>query len=450
LFYRGSGTFTDVNVTNNLASAAGDAEGGGAFLPGSVNWTGGLVSGNTATTTSGGRVEGGGIGIEDGATLTGLTVTDNTASDTGTGDAEGGGIFTEGGHQVALDSSTVSNNHATSSGGAQGGGIFNNSLLALDRSTVSNNHATANFNDAEGGGIFNHDRLTVTADTLANNSASSATQNAQGGGIWNSDNLAVTNATLFGNSVSAAGSAQGGGIFTGSFTTLINDTLASNTATGGTPLGGGIFNVLNQTVNLVNTIVFDPNGASADPDVSGPISATQNSLYGSNVAGQIAANGDLGGNKFNTNPMLGPLADNGGPTQTLALLPGSPAIGAGTSTSLLGDIPTTDQRGLPRPPGAPDIGAFQVQPPPAPTPDAERAFVVSLVTKRVGKKNVLLVVERFADNGAVKAVFRAPFQPGKFKAIKVTPVDTDGDGVADLLVVTAVRKGKTHTVVLPA
>src|SRR5262249_25024932 len=150
-------------------------------------------------------------------------------------------------------------------------------------------------------------------------------------GIWNALHLAVTNATLFGNSITApAGTAQGGGIFNNNIATatLLDDTLAANTATGSTAatsLGGGIAN--SGTLNLANTIVYDPNGPATDPDFSGPITATQNSLYGSAVAGQIAANGDLGGNQFNANPLLGPLALDGGPTQTMALLPGSPAVG---------------------------------------------------------------------------------------------------------------------------
>jgi hypothetical protein len=75
---------------------------------------------------------------------------------------------------------------------------------------------------------------------------------------------------------------------------------------------------------------------------------------------------------------------------------------------------------------------------------------VSLVVVRMGKKKVLFVVEQFTDNGAVKAVFPAPFQPDKFKAITVKAVDLDGEGVADLLIFTAVRKGKTHVAFLPA
>jgi hypothetical protein len=196
--------------------------------------------------------------------------------------------------------------------------------------------------------------------------------------------LTVTNATLFGNSVTASsGTAQGGGLFnsSGSTATLINDTLASNNSTGSTELGYDIFN--SSTLNLANTIVSDPDHAPTDPDVSGTITTSQNCLYSSTVPAQmIAAGGDLGGNQFGVNPRLGPLADNGGPTQTMALLPGSPALGAGTNASPLGSVPTTDQRGLPRPgPNGLDIGAFQSQPPPPAQPQPSvppqvMAFVV--------------------------------------------------------------------------
>jgi hypothetical protein len=451
-----TGEIVDTAFTSNTASVtdgAGNAEGGGYFNdgPSQTTFTNLTFSGNKATTAGTGTVEGGGFAyVGHQGTFTNVTVTDNTASSSGSGDVEGGGAFL--GEAVNWTGGLVSGNTAsnTGSGNAKGGGIFNDTQVALDNLTVSNNHATANSGFADGGGLFNDSTLTVTADTLANNSASSTTGSAQAGGIFNSGTLAATNATLFGNSVTAAGNALGGGLVNIGTTTLINDTLASNTATGSTAKGGGIFN--SSTLNLVNTIVFDPNGAATDPDITGPITATQNSLYGSNVAGQIAAGGNLGGNQFNINPMLASaLADNGGPTETLALLPGSPAIGAGTSISPLGTIPTTDQRGLPRQ-GATDIGAFQVQPPPAPvpTPAPERAFVVNLVVVRLGKKKVLFVVEQFADTGAIKAVFPAPFQPGRFKDVKVIPVVLDGDGVFDLLIFTAVRKRKTFTAYLPA
>jgi hypothetical protein len=371
LYFGALGTFTNVNVTGNTASSSGTGtvQGGGAFLVESVNWTGGLVSGNTATSSGSATVEGGGIicsGIAPThTTFTNLTISGNTGSNTGSGNVEGGGIFTE-------------------------------EFLALSTSTVSGNKATAN------------------------------SGTAQGGGIWNSDNLAVTNATLFGNSVTAtAGTAQGGGIWNSNTTTLINDTLASNTATGATAQGGGIFN--SSTLNLANTIDFNPSGAATDPDFSGTITATQNSLFGSDVTGQIAANANLGGNQFSTNPMLGPLASNGGPTQTLALLPGSPAIGAGVNISPLGGIPTTDQRGMPRPgPAGFDIGAFQTQPPPATGANSAR-FPLGFGP---GTGGVQAIVNLQANGQTVALANPFPRFAGE---VRRATGDFNGDGVSDIV-----------------
>jgi hypothetical protein len=151
---------------------------------------------------------------------------------------------------------------------------------------------------------------------------------------------------------------------------------------------------------------------------------------------------------------------------------------ATTTTDSFGRFRFTDQTGLPGtgqftvslvlPPGlrlaTPDPGqvlinrgdidmtvnfgiASETIVPPAPTP-AARGVVASLVA--MGRKKRLRIVERFADTGTVKAVFLSPFQPPRFKHIAVTTVDTNGDGVADCLVVTAFRHGKKHRAVLPA
>ena len=116
--------------------------------------------------------------------------------------------------------------------------------------------------------------------------------------------------------------------------------------------GGGICN-LSGTVKLLNTIVAGNTGASSSPDLYGLFISSGFNLIGNN---QGATN--LSINDFQNVPAgLGPLQDNGGPTLTCALLQGSLAIGAGTSVG----APPTDQRGIARPPGRCDIGAFQLQ-----------------------------------------------------------------------------------------
>ena len=234
--------------------------------------------------------------------------------------------------KVTLSNLTVANGNAA---GAGGGGIYNfGDTLTVSNSTISGNVAFG------GGGIYNEPSgtLTVSNSTLSGNSSSSG-----GGGIVNGGTLTVSNSTLSGNSASG-----GGGIWNnGGTLTLSNSTLSGNSSSPGD--SGSILN--NNTATLKNTIVsggsclivggtpgtFNDGGNNLDSGTSCGFSATNNSLS-------------------STDPMLGPLADNGGPTKTHALLAGSPAIDKGVAVAGI----TTDQRGVARPQGpAPDIGAFE-------------------------------------------------------------------------------------------
>ena len=200
---------------------------------------------------------------------------------------------------------------------------------------------------ADGGGIFNRGTLTITNSTLWGNSAD------DGGGIFNNrGTLTITNSTLSGNTALGG---VGGGIFNSSTGTvdITASTLSGNTALDG---GGGIFN--HGTVNIDNTIVAGNTGPSAAPDASGTFNSAGLNLIGDGSASTGFIDGvdsdQVGTSGSPIDPKLGPLQDNGGPTFTHALLPGSPAIDAGAT-----DL-TTDQRGLPRPIGLdPDIGAFE-------------------------------------------------------------------------------------------
>jgi hypothetical protein len=178
----------------------------------------------------------------------------------------------------------------------------------------------------------------------------------------------MTNNTLFGNlAIGGASSyvdvntngadAFGGGIYNSTNTdgTLlsVNNTLALNDAVGGTGLangaghGGGIYSA-NGEVTLINTILT--NGASSSNCVGVIIDG------GHNLSSDTSCNFTNTGSLNNTDPLLGPLQDNGGPTPTMALLPGSPAIDAGDTAA----APWLDQRGIARPVGsAADIGAFE-------------------------------------------------------------------------------------------
>jgi hypothetical protein len=247
-----------------------------------------------------------------------------------------------------------------------GGGVANIGVLRLQRVAVSGNHADF------GAGIFNYPLsfLTISDSVVNGNSGLEAA------GIRFDSGGLVVNTTITGNTaVSRADrpgteSGFGAGVdargATPSTLTIVNSTIAGNSASKG---GGGI-NVaqgyppfivgilLAQSVRLRNTIVagnVDAAGSSADCNSLGIVSFRS---AGHNLASDGSCPFRLPSDLRNTDPLLGPLASNGGPTDTLALLPGSPAINAGGSAG----CPATDQRGVPRPPAHCDIGAFQFVP----------------------------------------------------------------------------------------
>ncbi len=272
---------------------------------------------------------------------------------------------------LTLNDVTISNGS-----GGSGGGIDNDGTLALANSTISGNEAF------DGGGIANHGTMTLDNSTVRGNHAS-----ADGGGIWGRGTTTLTNSTVSGNSV-GLGSGLGAGIYvtfgimtlidttvsgngpggiychlaplalinttvTGNSSTGINNdggtiTLTNTTVTGNS--GSGIFNFLGE-ITLTNSIVANStSGGDCDDKVSGLHDNGHNIVGdGSCISAPTSMSGD---------PMLGPLADNGGPTRTHALLPGSPAIDTGDCA---GGTITTDQRGVTRPSGAScDIGAYEL------------------------------------------------------------------------------------------
>jgi hypothetical protein len=309
------------------------------------------------------------------------------------------GVFRiEAGNPVVLSRLTITGGVAGGFNG--GGGIYNAGSLTLSNSTVTGNQAF------DAAGIYNASNATMimSDDTVNNNTASGA----GGGGIANSGTLIIINCTIAANR--AVG---GGGIANDGVLMMANSTVASNTVAGGD--GGGILTT-GAELDLLNTIVFNPNsGAVTKNDVLGQITHAQGDLFGSSVS--IIPGGELGSNKFGSNPLLGPLQDNGGPTATMAPLSGSPAIGTGVSISLiLGlSVPTTDQRGFMRIAGArADIGAVEVQ----------RFFAVG------GAPGHVLV---FRPDNTLVADFQ-PFGAGYRGGVSVAVADVNGDGCDDLVV----------------
>jgi CSLREA domain-containing protein len=265
-----------------------------------------------------------------------VTITDGEPA---SGD-NGGGIQIASGATVTLNRCVVSSNNTFN--GGNGAGISTRATLNLNDTTVSGNHTGGGGN---GGGVYADGLVTMTGSTVAGNTAGSG----DGGGIYVFFELRATNSTISGNSA-----VDGGGLFNDDTVTLRDTTIANNNATS----GGGINNST-SSLTLTNTIVA-------------------NNPTGGNCSGSAIANGGTnlqfpgttcGAAITSADPVLGPLASNGGPTQTHALLAGSAAIDNGTTGCP--PTPATDQRGVSRPQGvACDIGSFEVAvgaPTPTPT-----------------------------------------------------------------------------------
>jgi len=221
--------------------------------------------------------------------------------------------------------------------GDSGGGILNQGVLTLTDTTISDNSAS------RGGGISSDNVLNGVNLTVSGNTA-----NALGaGGISTGvGTVTFTNSTISGNTATSGDG--GGALISGSTATFTNRTISGNTATLGN--GGGIMGTGGQT-DFKNTIIAD----NANTDCQG---AGLNSL-GNNLDRNNTCNLTEPTDLVGVDPLLSPLQDNGGPTETHALLAGSPAIDAGDDFAARG----TDQRGLTRPQGdASDIGAYEFQP----------------------------------------------------------------------------------------
>jgi hypothetical protein len=241
---------------------------------------------------------------------------------------------------------------------SNGGGVVNLGTLTIINSTISGNSSFV------GGGISNFGTLTVDRSTLSGNVARHACVKrfgcggGRGGAVFNAGQLTINNSTLAGNSAYY----YGGGIFNdaygGGTLTINNGTLSGNSAN----TGGGIYIYYNnqqRTATLQNSIVAN----NSSGNCSG--STTSN---GYNLSSDGSCNFSNSGDRNNTDPKLGPLQNNGGPTFTMALLPRSPAIDAGNPSGCKdsqGHLLTTDQRGMPRPDkedtGGCDMGAYERQ-----------------------------------------------------------------------------------------
>jgi hypothetical protein len=393
------GSTANVQISGLTLSNGSDAESGIPTIGNAGTLT---LSACTIENTLHGLIENDGAMILSGCTISGnfntgplilnsdaaLTVSNCTL----TGNSGSSLVYNDGeAATLTVSSSTFSGNLGVC--------IVNSSGSAtVTYSTFSENRDTNLFNDYmfngyPGGAIIRSAGMTIDNSIISDNLAigdraySSASggpaypaRSASGGGIYVSGGtLSISSSTITGNEAiggstgslgdaeGPAGNGQGGGLYiAGGSVSINNSTLDDNEAVGGAATlpgiggagyGGGIDNAAGPgALQLYDTILADNSTSTEDPDLDGFVDSLGYNLFGNSSGGSGFAANDL----VNVNPQLGPLQNNGGPTQTMALLPGSPAIDAGDNAN----APAYDQRG----PGFSriingtiDIGAFEVQ-----------------------------------------------------------------------------------------
>jgi hypothetical protein len=289
------------------------------------------------------------------------------------------------------------------SGTGHGGGVYN----ATDWNLIATNSAVAGNTAEYGGGVYNDSAgfAHLSASTVSENEAEQA-----GGGLGNEGDLALINSTVASNS--DVGSA--GGIFSdaGSTLALTNVTVSNN----GGYAGGGLYN--DGALTVAGAIIAGNSASSTAPDcdeASGG-TATDN---GYNLIGNTAGCFTTAGTDItNTNAMLGALASNGGPTETLLPLVGSPAINAiptsiCESAAFLDSTHPTDQRGVSRPQGgACEIGSVEVAAP-----------VITKFSPTSGTPGTKVTItgQNFVGTDGVTAVYFAGFS-SSFKIVSATKI----------------------------
>jgi hypothetical protein len=363
-------SISGLTITGGHPTAS--AQGGGVYATGqTLNLSQVVVTGNTAGN------KGGGISVHNaGATVTDSTISGNTSG------SRGGGIFFYGeggannGAGWTVQRTTVSGNT-----GSRGGGLFfyrGNSPTRIIDSTISGNTSAI-----QGGGLFFYKVAPdIEGSTISGNTQTAGSANRGGAGVFfykdplgGSSNPTIENTTIAGNKQTGA-LAEGGGLALVDVSrpvTILSSTIAGNSTL---TQGGGVDLLAGAPVGPVtisNTIIGD-NTAPTGPDfLDNRVGASATlgfDLLETAAAGTAVPTESPAGSNLSGDPKLGPLQNNGGPTQTMALSAISPEVDKGAAFGL-----NTDQRAILRPidfPSIPnakaagadgsDIGAFELQP----------------------------------------------------------------------------------------
>jgi CSLREA domain-containing protein len=285
----------------------------------------------------------------DEVSISGVTITGGNS-----GGQQGGGINNQFDTILNVSDSAIVDNL-----GDAGGGIWSFGTLNIHRSLIARNHAVGEETDANGGGIMVVNGSAVTTidnTTVALNTARDTSNVGLGGGIYTAGNLDLNNVTIAENSAGAETFGLGGGLYQN--------------------FGGDI-----RSTVAVNTLVARNAGSNCGGTVNDPIEST-NGLSDELAAPSCNTQPPGPPNLLVADTRLGPLANNGGPTDTMGLLADSPGIDGGTASP----CPATDQRGVARPQRVRcDIGAYEAEPVQSsqPPPSGEEPLPAPVIGKSV-------------------------------------------------------------------
>jgi len=331
--YLGGGVLSSgvLTITSSVISGnSSDSAGGGVASTGPVYIHSSIISDNSAGNAGGGLYGGARVQILD-STISGNSTKGATSNFNG-----GGGVFATG--NVGIFNSDILNNTSASAAG----GAYGTQGMNIAGSTISGNIAS----NGSGGGLYTNPASVGTNIAITGSTIDSNTAHGNGGGV-RGGGVGIENSTLTGN----VASGTGGGVQAGDLMTNYA-TIAQNQSTGA---GGGAN--FDSSADMDATIVYgNTSGSSAPDDVATAGTAAITGKF--DIIGVSSAAVPSG--TSTCDPQLGSLADNGGPTMTMALPAGSCAIDAADSTVSA----ATDQRGFPRPfgsttPAIADIGAYE-------------------------------------------------------------------------------------------
>jgi hypothetical protein len=382
--HTGGGLLSLINVTVSggaISYVSTPASGGCIYSNGSVDLTGATV---TNCVAGGFPAQGGAIFAQNAVTLAQSTVSASVILSGANSEAAGGGIFSRNG-PVTLKASSVTGSGAQGGLTVFGGGIasFGGTITGTD-CTISNNLLISNDDVARGAGLVASAGVNLTRCTVAYNTAmgaaSSPSGRGGGGAIYTGGNSTIVDSIIDHNSA-----AYGGGLYVVNHGTasITNSTIATNSASnsGGALRTSGALTLRNATMAF--NVAPIGAGAFVDTSTAGVGLTLQSTILADNVASDNPVSADLliGGSNFTIDadnnlivsanvsvpnalvrscPRLQPLATNGGPTRTFALMHNSPAIDVGNNAAGLAN----DQRGNNFPRlygGATDIGAYEWQ-----------------------------------------------------------------------------------------